>query len=197
MVKAFYTWVQKKEFNMRDVTVTSILREGGDKTDRVAEHADRLVTLAILDGYVTESAGNAVEQLLYQNEVPAFKRFTLKSLATVEATSRALDGTTDAQIVEYFRKGKESIIAKLAESIGCDKGGPNAKLIIDLEYRTHFIRLCRANYLLKMFDHDSRVVTDRRKRILDQERVKRECLHFFQSKVGMGSRIHSDFVRHR
>lgn len=197
MVTAFYEWVRGEKFNTRDVTVTFILREGGDKTDQVAEHADRFVTLAILDGYVTGNAGNAAEQLLYQNEVPGSKKFTLQTPAATEATSRALDGTTDAQIVEYFRKGKESIIAKLAESIGCDKGGPNAKLIIDLEYRTHFIRLCRANYLLKMFDHDSRVVTDRRKRILDQERVKRECLHFFQSKVGMGSRIHSDFVRHR
>lgn len=197
MVSAFYAWVQEKEFSTRDVTVTSILREGGDTTNQVAEHADRLVTLAILDGYVTENAGNAAEQLLYLNEVPTFKKFTLQRSTAVEASSRAVDGTTDAQIVEYFRKGKESIIAKLADSIGCDKGGPNAKLIIDLEYRTHFIRLCRANYLLKMFDHDSRVVTDRRKRILDQERVKRECLHFFQSKIGMGSRINSDFVRHR
>lgn len=197
MVKNFYAWVRDKKFNTRDVTVTSILREGGDATDQVAEHADRLVTLAILDGYVTGNAGNAAEQLLYQNEVPDSKKFTLNRPSTDEAPSRAIDGTTDAQIVEYFRKGKESIIANLAESIGCDKGGPNSKLVIDLEYRTHFIRLCRANYLLKMFDHDSRVVTDRRKRILDQERVKRECLHFFQSKVGMGSRIRPDFVRHR
>ena len=196
MVKEYELWKKRENKKNTDYPLTSVLREGGDETDMLQEHADRLVTLAISNGYVRTGAKNARDQLLFQNEVPKKKRLKIKDQGAHRASSsRVVDGITDAKIVEYFRKGKEKIIMRLTDDIGCKVGGPNAKLIVDLEYRTHFIKLCRANHLLKTFDHDSRVVTDRRNRILDQERIKRECLHFFQTKCGMGSKINADYLR--
>lgn len=195
MVEEFYKWMKNNKKRSTDVPLTSILREGGDESTNVQEHADRLVTLAILNGYVEGSARNVRDQLLFKNSLPKKKLCKKKTDTPGVPISRVDDGLTDNKIVEYFRKGKEKFISRLTDGIGCDRGGPNAKLVVDLEYRTHFIKLCRANHLLKTFEQDSRVVTDRRKRILDQERVKRECLHFFQTKCGMGSRINADYLR--
>lgn len=194
IVNAFEDWIKTNCKKTRNVPLTAILRDGGDRSNYVQEHADRLVTLAIMNGYVKDNASNARDQLLFTNDLPKKKKYK-DPLQITSGMSRVLEGTSDAEIVEYFRKGKEKFIANLTDSIGCDGGGPNAKLVIDMEYRKQFIKLCRANYLLNFLDYDSRVVTDRRKRILDQERVKRECLYFFQSKNGMASRINAEYVR--
>ena len=97
--------------------------------------------------------------------------------------------------MRFFREGKKKIITALADDLGCRVGGSDAKLVVDPEYRKHFVKLCRANYLLKKFDSDVRVVTDRRKRILDQERIKRECLYFFQKENGNATTIRGEYLR--
>jgi len=67
-------------------------------------------------------------------------------------------------------------------------------LIMNIEYRRHFITLCRANHLLAKMSSQNNVVTDRRRRALDQERLKRESLYFFQQKNGTATRIISQFT---
>lgn len=222
--KYFYDWTEKQE--QTQITLTKILRLGAgeDKqfTDDVSRHADRLVFLAILDGYVTDNASNARDQLLFKNELPDRRRFipaetplpgtppaatpppitstsTAASSAAPPAASTVAAGGADAaadtKIVNYFRKGKQMFIEGLIGNLSYMQGGQHAKLILDMEYRQNFIKLCRANYLLKFLDTDRHVVSDRRKRMMDQERVKRESLYFFQSINGNATVVSSDFYR--
>jgi hypothetical protein len=98
------------------------------------------------------------------------------------------------QIVAFFRRGKQQILETATKALGRREGGEYARLVTNLEYRRHFVTLCRANYRIKQVNNSS-IVSDRRRRILDQERVKRECIYFFQTKNGTSTPIMDQYMK--
>lgn len=100
----------------------------------------------------------------------------------------------ESAIVSAFRRGKERVLRDATREFGERPGGERALIITDPDYRHHFITLCRANYQLKQVSLGANVVTDRRRRILEQERLRRESLYFFQAKNGTATAISSRFV---
>jgi hypothetical protein len=98
------------------------------------------------------------------------------------------------QIVAFFRRGKQQILETATKALGRREGGEYARLVTNLEYRRHFVTLCRANYRIKQVNNSS-IVSDRRRRILDQERVKRECIYFFQTQNGTSTPIMDQYLK--
>lgn len=100
-------------------------------------------------------------------------------------------------VVNAFRRGKETVLKDATRDLDSGAYGERALVVVDPDYRRHFITLCRANYQLKRMNVNSSVLTDRRRRVIEQERVKRECLHFFQTQNGSSTYIAAQFCTQR
>jgi len=195
IVKSFYKWCDTNGFKKNmELRLTDVLSMGGlVETNRegfVNEAADWLLCAAVCDRCVKNNASNATEQILFANSWGDTGDIRY---AYDDTTSASFDESDKRKIINAFRRGKEKVLREATLTLG-HEGGDRAMLITDPECRHHFIALCRANYHLKLVSTGGSVVTDRRRRILDQERVTRECLHFFQMKNGTGTRISSSFT---
>jgi hypothetical protein len=105
-----------------------------------------------------------------------------------------VDSIMISKLVNQFRRGKDKVLQNLTLGFGKRLGGERALLVVDAEYRRHFIALCRANYQLKQMTLGPGVMSDRRRRLSSQQQIRRESLHFFQVKNGTGTRISSQFL---
>jgi hypothetical protein len=200
-VNAYLKWLHDEKITV-PLTMIDVLRKGHLQThdpgidavfeDKLRKDADRLVFLATLNGYVGGNGTNIMNQLLFQNAYPdANMTYEIDSAATVPLN---INTKTDALLVNQFRRGKEVVVKEATLALTQHEGGERALLVTHPEYRRHFITLCRANYQLRKLSGNVSVVTDRRRRVADQEYAKRESLYFFQSRNGNATQISSHFI---
>jgi hypothetical protein len=177
--KKFRVW--KKEENEKVVfEITDILMKGGydESKGLLEEDADALVLTALFSGIIEDPSNACAEMLLgdFQNVGGIIQRGL--QLTGYDLKNYTEDNYNIHYIANCFRRGREEILKELAQEMLSGNGGPEAMLITNAEYRNRFITLCRANYEIRQLD-ENRVVGDRRQRMLEQQRNKRECLHFF------------------
>ena len=161
--------------------VTDVLRLGGydpNNGPTVQRAADILTVACILVGTV-KTASKALDEMLYNNSI---------NPGTVCLEIEDYPFKDLASITDTFRKGKDIVLGELLISEGDLPGGPRATLATDAECRQQFIALCRANNEMREITQQ-RVASDRRNRMTEQNRVKRECLYFFQKKNGTATTI--------
>ena len=94
-----------------------------------------------------------------------------------------------------FRRGKEKILRELTSRLmaTATHGGHEATLITDPDQRRRFMLLCRANHELNIISRQQ-FASDRRARVSERARIKRECLYYFQKLNGTEKKIRSEFV---
>ena len=94
-----------------------------------------------------------------------------------------------------FRAGKEKILRELTSRLEEDAthGGHEATLITDPDQRRRFMLLCRANHELNIISRQQ-FASDRRARVTERARVRRECLYYFQKLNGTERKIDSQFI---
>jgi len=188
--KKFRVW-KKKENKKVVFEITDILMKGGYDRSNLEEDADALVLTALFSGIIDDPSNAGAEMLLgdFQNVGGIIQR-------GLQLTGYGLKSYTEYNIhyiANCFRRGREKILKELAQEMVSGNGGPEATLITNAEYRNRFITLCRANYEIRQLD-ENRVVGDRRQRMLEQQRNKRECLHFFQKINGNAVRVSQTFM---
>jgi hypothetical protein len=190
--KEFRVW---KETENKKVVfeITDILMKGGYDESRgfLEKDADALVLTALFSGIIEDPSNACAEMLLgdYQNVGGIIQRgLLLTGYGLNEKGNHNIH-----YIANCFRRGREEILKELAQEMLSGNGGPEAMLITNAEYRNRFITLCRANYEIRQLD-ENRVVGDRRQRMLEQQRNKRECLHFFQKINGNAVRVSQTFM---
>jgi hypothetical protein len=189
--KKFRVW---KETENKKVVfeITDILMKGGYDSSNLEKDADALVLTALFSGIIEDPSNACAEMLLgdFQNVGGIIQR-------GLQLTGYDLKSYTTEYNIHYiancFRRGREEILKELAQEMVSGNGGPEAMLITNAEYRNRFITLCRANYEIRQLD-ENRVVGDRRQRMLEQQRNKRECLHFFQKINGNAVRVSQTFM---
>jgi hypothetical protein len=201
-VNAYLKWLHDEKITV-PLTMIDVLRKGhlqthdpgadGEFEDKLREDADRLVFVATLNGYVGGDGTNIMNQLLFQNAYPD-ANMTYEIDPAVISVPPNIDTKTDALLVNQFRRGKEVVVKEATLALTQHEGGERALLVTHPEYRRHFITLCRANYQLRKLSGNVSVVTDRRRRVADQEYAKRESLYFFQSRNGNATQISSHFI---
>ena len=193
--KKFRVW--KKEENEKVVfEITDILMKGGydvESDPYLEEDADALVLTALFSGIIEDPSNACAEMLLgdFQNVGGIIQRGL--QLTGYDLKNYTEDNYNIHYIANCFRRGREEILKELAQEMLSGNGGPEAMLITNAEYRNRFITLCRANYEIRQLD-ENRVVGDRRQRMLEQQRNKRECLHFFQKINGNAVRVSQTFM---
>jgi hypothetical protein len=196
--KSFHIWTYlPNSRKMVPLSMTSVLRLGGHDELNLQEHADKLVMTAMKDGYIDCSGGSVLQQLILQNRIPEGHNTACKWLKITNVDINPPDEAESSimyRLVNQFRRGKDKVLQNLTSGFGKRLGGERALLVVDAEYRRHFIALCRANYQLKQMTLGPGVMSDRRRRLSSQQQIRRESLHFFQVRNGTGTRISSQFL---
>ena len=193
-VAAFKKWMEGDGSERRGVLPTDVIdvlvlgkyADGvGNREVEVREVADRLVAKALFCGAAT-SGDNALQEMLFQNH----RRLVVKRGIHLENDDAQL-----ARAAAAFRKGKEKILRELTGRLmdTATHGGHEATLITDPDQRRRFMLLCRANHELNIISRQQ-FASDRRARVSERARIKRECLYYFQKLNGTEKKIHSEFV---
>ena len=154
----------------------------------VREAADRLVATALFCGAAT-SGDNALQEMLFQNH----RRLVVKKGIQLQLDKAGK--TNLARAASAFRKGKEEILRELTNRLmeNATHGGHEATLITNPDQRRRFMLLCRANHELNIISRQQ-FASDRRARVSERARIRRECLYYFQTLNGTERRIDPQFV---
>lgn len=187
----FQEWKKIKSDKI-PVSVVDILRMGGYGEKRILardsnqilwaqEAADLLVARAAQTGMIDNAyPKDAMSYLLFTNDVKGDA-----SPVTVEIQNKAVPDGLFEFVQDCFKRGKEKLLKSY-----CDAGrgcGGECLLVTDPEYRTAFVKLCEVNFQLR--EMRVGIVNDRRQKIFDLQREKREVLHSFQAKNGTARKI--------
>lgn len=155
---------------------------------RVQEAADLLLARAAQTGLINvKHPKDFMSYLLFSNTM------TGRALpVSVHLTDKRVEDDEFALVQTCFKKGKEKLLSLYCESKKCAAGGAESLILRDPEYRSAFIKLCEVNRQLR--DMRVGIVNDRRQKIVDLHREKREILHFFQTKNGTPRFINPNYV---
>ncbi len=187
-VKNFKIWMKGQENDgsgrkgVLPTDVVDVLSLGGHDGDRRA--ADALVATALFCGAAT-SGELALQEMLFQNHRRVVARKGI----------RLSDGDRGkvSEAAAAFRKGKEQILREVTKRLRSTHGGPEATLITDPDQRRRFMLLCRAKHELSRLARQQ-FASDRRARVSEQARVRRECLYYFQTLNGTHRRVQTQFI---
>lgn len=199
----FRKW-KKKRLDKIPVSVVDVLMMGGYELKRNFEHphnpvepgnddglwvqeaADLLVARAAQTGMIDNAyPKDAMSYLLFTNDVKGDA-----SPVTVEIADKPVSDGLFEFVQDCFKRGKEKLLKRY-----CDAGrgcGGECLLVTDPEYRTAFVKLCEVNFQLR--EMRVGIVNDRRQKIFDLQREKREVLHSFQAKNGTARKIKDRYV---
>ena len=158
----------------------------GDDGLWVQEAADLLVARAAQTGMIDNAyPKDAMSYLLFTNDVTGDG-----SPVTVEISRKPVSDGLFEFIQDCFKRGKEKLLKRY-----CDAGrgcGGECLLVTDPEYRTAFVKLCEVNFQLR--EMRVGIVNDRRQKIFDLQREKREVIHSFQAKNGTARKIKETYA---
>jgi hypothetical protein len=188
LVHEFKRWMRGESDDGSDrrgvlpTDVVDVLSLGGHDGDRRA--ADALVATALFCGAAT-SGELALQEMLFQNHRRTVARRGIRLPPD--------DRTKVSKAAAAFRRGKERILREVTKLLRTTHGGPEATLITDPDQRRRFMLLCRAKHELSRLARQQ-FASDRRARVSEQARVRRECLYYFQTLNGTHRPVQTQFI---